>query len=156
MAGSKSYAGLSALGVLVLLLLSGCGTAKPPAPPKLVLTMTVAADANPDPAGHPLPIVVRYYQLGATGAFETADYFQLHNQEEPALGKDLIDKQDITLTPGQTRTLNLEAKPGAKFIGIVASYRNINKAVWHADAPISGDTKLKVDIANLKVTVSAN
>src|SRR5690348_15638669 len=60
--------------------LVGCGASELESTP-VELTFVVSGDVNPDASGRPAPIFVRYYQLVETGAFERADYFQMHDKE---------------------------------------------------------------------------
>jgi type VI secretion system protein VasD len=142
----------------LLAFLAGCGGAPPPPPPPptaVEITFVAAGDANPDAAGRGTPVAVRYYQLNATGAFNAADYFQLHDKEAAILGPSLLERQDIALLPGSSQKVAFESKPGASVLGVVVSYRNIDQAQWRADAPIPPNqkTRLKVQIDNLKVSI---
>ena len=135
------------------LLLVGCGSTPPPT--IVELTFVAAPDINPDPAGRPQPIFVRYYQLSATSAFESADYFQLHDKEAALLGAGLLDRQELPLTPGASRTVSITAKPGTTAMGFAAGYRDIDRAQWRADAPVAPGktTKLKVQVSKLSLSV---
>jgi type VI secretion system protein VasD len=70
--------------------------------------------------------------------------------------KDLFDQQDLLLTPGSTKSVTVECKPGAKFFGVAASFRDIDDATWRGDLaiPPNKTTKIKIDVAKLKVTVA--
>jgi type VI secretion system protein VasD len=120
-----------------------------------MLNFVGAGDINPDPSGRPSSVNIRYYQLAASGAFEKADYFQLHDKEPALLGKDLLDQQDILLAPGGGKSVTIEGKPGVKFLGIAASFRDIDQATWRADAPIPENktTKMTIEVGRLKVTI---
>jgi type VI secretion system protein VasD len=137
------------------LLLSACG-ASPPPPTVVELTFVAAPDINPNPAGRPQPIFVRYYQLAATSAFDSADYFQLHDKESALLGASLLDRQELPLTPGTSQKVSITAKPGTTAIGIAAGYRDIDRAQWRADAPVAvgKTTNLKVQLSKLSVSVA--
>ncbi len=143
------------VGALLALMgfLSACGASAPP--PTLVdITFKAAPDVNPDPSGRPSPIFVRYYQLGATNAFASADYFQLHDSEAAVLGKDLLDRQELPLAPGASQTVAIEAKPGTVAIGIAAAYRDINNAQWRAQAPVAANKKTTIEVQLGKLAVS--
>lgn len=144
--------GAAALGLALLLV--ACSSAPPPT--VVNLTFVAAPDINPNPAGRPQPIVLRYYQLAATSAFESADYFQLHDKEAALLGASLLDRQELPLTPGASQKITITAKPGTTAIGIAAAYRDIDRAQWRADAPVAvgKTTNLKVQVSKLSVSVS--
>jgi type VI secretion system protein VasD len=120
------------------------------------LTFDAAVDVNPDGSGRPSPIIVRYYQLAATAGFDKADYFQIHNKEAALLGPDLLASGEAPLAPGVTQKASFEAKPGTKFVGVIASYYNIDQAVWRGEVaiPPNQTTKLKVQLDKLKLSIA--
>lgn len=142
-----------AVMLLLTVFLGACGSG--PSPTLVEVTFTAAPDVNPDPSGRPSPIFVRFYQLAATGTFETADYFQLHDKEAAILGPSLLDRQELPLTPGTSQKIEITAKPGTAAIGIVAAYRDIDRAQWRAKAaiPSGKKTKIEVQLGKLAVTV---
>ena len=131
----------------------------PPTPPPtvVVLNFAVSPDVNPDPSGRPSPISMRYYQLAATSVFDNSDYFQIHDKETTLLGPVLLDRQDLPLMPGAEQDATFDPKPGTKFIGFIASYRDIDHAAWRAEVaiPPNKTTTVKVQVEKLKLTVSA-
>jgi type VI secretion system protein VasD len=135
--------------------LLACGSPKPPPPTLVELSFNASADVNPDPANRASPIIVRYFQLAGTSAFEKADYFQIHDKEGAFLGLDLVAREEVPMTPGASQKASFEAKPTTKFIGVIASYRDIDKAEWRADVPIPPNqtTKLKIQLDKLKLSI---
>jgi type VI secretion system protein VasD len=120
------------------------------------LSFIASSDVNPDPSDRASPIIVRYYQLAGTSAFEKADYFQIHDKEGALLGPDLIARDEVPLTPGASQAASFEAKPTTKFLGVIASYRDIDNAVWRGDVPIPPNqtTKLKIQLDKLKLSIT--
>jgi type VI secretion system protein VasD len=129
----------------------------PPPPTVVVLNFAVSPDVNPDLSGRPSPISMRYYQLAATSAFDNSDYFQIHDKETTLLGPVLLDREDLPLLPGAQQDATFDPKPGTKFIGFIASYRDIDHAAWRAEVaiPPNKTTTVKVQVEKLKLTVSA-
>lgn len=141
--------------LLPLALLAGCAPPPPPPPTIVQLTLAAAPDVNPDAAGRPAPVTVKVYQLGATGAFERLDFFQLYGKEQAALGADLAGEDQATLAPGQSQVLTVLLKPNATAIGVLAAYRDIDHARWRADTtpPANKTTKLTATVGRLAVTL---
>src|SRR5215468_9275595 len=149
--------GLLALATLGFSALVGCGGPPPPPPPTVAaLTITAAADVNPDAGGNAAPVAVRVYQLASTAAFDQADFFQLYNNDQAVLGADLLSRDEVTITPGGTQQLVKDLKPGATAIGVVAAFRDIQHANWRAMTvpPPNKTTAIAVTIQGLNVTVS--
>jgi type VI secretion system protein VasD len=130
-----SAAGLAG-GVLAA---PGCGGRPPPPPPPptvLALRLAASPDVNPDGAGTPKPLRVRVLQLAGTTALSQADFFALDADPGKALGPELLASEDVVLSPGQTTSLEREAKPGARFVGVAGAYFAIDRARWRAWAPV--------------------
>jgi type VI secretion system protein VasD len=147
------------VGLLSILCpLIGCGTAAAPPPTVVDLAFTAADDVNPDSENRASPILVRCLQLVTTSTFEKADYFQLHDGEKAILGQDILDAQNIALPPGAAKELSFDAKPATKFIGIIASYRDIDRATWRAVVPVPAQPRVSdsVRLDRLAVIVAPN
>jgi len=131
-------------------LLAACGA--PPPPAVLNLTIIGGKDQNPDPSGQPLSVSVRLIELGASPAFERADFFAISEREQQTLGPDDLGSQEFVLRPGESRTVSRELKKGAQFVGIAVGFRDIDRAHWRAVTPVaaSGQTRrvLRIDGTN--------
>ncbi len=146
-----------AAAALLAISLSVCGGSPPP-PTQVEITFAATPDVNPDASGRASPISVRYYQLAATPAFDAADYFQLHDKEAALLGPSLLDRQETSIAPGASQKVAFTAKPGTTVIGVVASYRDIDRAQWRAQAPIAAEkvNKLTVKLDKLSAKIAAD
>ena len=114
-------------------LVAGC--AKPPPPPKPVvtpvaMTLTAAADANPDARGRASPLSVRVYALKSTGAFDSADFFTLFEKDQATLGAELVQREELLLRPGESKKLEMTLPADAKALGVIAAYRDLERARW--------------------------
>jgi type VI secretion system protein VasD len=123
---------------LLAITVAGCFSKKPkppPPPPPTKAAIVVARDVNPDSDGRPSPIVVRLYQLKEEGAFNSASYFALADKEQATLGPSLDSREEYELQPGQTKELILKIPPEARYLGVVAAYRDLNNSKWKALSP---------------------
>ena len=118
-------------------------------------TLVAATDMNPDPQGRPSPVVVRIYQLQSVVKFNNADFFALYDDAATVLGADLIGFDEFTLRPGQLIEYQTELKATARFVGIVAAFRDITSAQWRSDLalPEKGD-RLRIQLEKLAVSAS--
>ena len=87
---------------------------------------------NPDINGRPSPVVVTIYQLKSSYAFQQADYNTLSRNSAQVLGGDLLDKTTVEVRPNDTKKIKVTLSPNAKYLGIVAAYRNVNNGKWHS------------------------
>jgi type VI secretion system protein VasD len=138
--------------------LAGCSSPPPPPPPTVVsLAITATKAVNPGVDGTPAPVMLRIYQLGAAGTFEKADFFQLNDKDQALLGPDMLGRDQAVMTPGASQTMKFEVKPGTRFIGVTAAYRDIDHAEWRVDVPVppNATTNIAVNADALKLTATA-
>jgi type VI secretion system protein VasD len=126
----RAFAGCLA-GCLATVLL-GCGSnpPEPELPATLAVTLSAAADINPDLNDRPSPVAVAVYQLKSVENFNKADYFSLYDPARAAPAGDLLGREQLTVQPGQTQTLTVPLAVGARFLGVTAAYRDLEQAAW--------------------------
>jgi type VI secretion system protein VasD len=148
---------------------AACGKMPPPPPPqtfppitiaapvdarvRAALTIRASADANPDASGRASPVVVRVYQLRTDGAFSAAEFFALFDDAEKALGAELITRDEFVLAPGENRMLDVTFANDARFVGVLAAFRDVRNAQWRAVEPVP-KANLTVSVERARVTVS--
>lgn len=150
----RAVLGRAVLGVLLAAglapVLAGCGSDPEPPPPKTLAEVNVMAapTLNPDINGRPSPVVVRFHQLVTTDLFNNADFFQLFEQDQAALGPTSVGKQDAVVQPGQIETVKVAIKSDVTALGVVVAFRNFEKAIWRAVVPVEQD---KINVLQLQI-----
>lgn len=128
-----------ALAAALAVLLSACGKDKQPETPPAAVQPESAAitlhfeavkGLNPGADGQAAPVRVRLYELTKSATFARADYFALAERAPATLGADLIDQDEVLLTPGQSVDINRTLNPATKQLGLVVGYREIDQARW--------------------------
>lgn len=117
--------------MLVLTGLAGCS--KKPLnifPTKVDATISASHEINPDTSQRPSPVVLRIYELTSDTTFNSADFFQLYDEESSTLGDELVSRQELDITPGEEKELVFKPQQNTRFLGVVAAFRNIDKATW--------------------------
>ena len=110
-------------------LLAACAAA-PPKPTAVRATLTAAAGVNPDVHQRPSPVVVRIFELKATGLFDAASFVAVYQNDTAALGAELVAKEEFVLRPGEKRTWEKTLGPETRFVGVIAAFRDIDRAQW--------------------------
>jgi type VI secretion system protein VasD len=156
-----------AFALFALLAAGACAKAPPPAPTlppitiaappeartKSAMTVAAAADTNPDGSGRPSPIVVRVYQLKTDAAFKGADFFALYDDDQKALGAELISRDEYVLNPSERKTIDVTVSRDTRFIGALAAFRDRNaESRVLVPAPRGG---FNVTIERARIVVSA-
>jgi type VI secretion system protein VasD len=124
--------------------LTGCGMfAKapppPPPPPKpgtLSINISASSAINPNTNNRPSPVVVRVYELKASAQFESADFLSLYDKDQAVLGADIVARDEIVFAPGDKKVINKPLAADTKFIGVVAAFRDLERARWRALVPV--------------------
>lgn len=133
---------LSALGVSV--------PEKPdvPLPPRLVaIRMDAAQDMNAGDDGKGLSVILRLYKLKNQNAFMSTPYATFGNaeKEKEAMGDDIVEAREITVSPGQSIKLKELVTRESGYIGLVSLFRAPSPQRWRfafasADASSKGIT----------------
>ena len=109
---------------------------------------------NPDPNNPPSPIIVRFYELSSLGNFKSADFFALYEQDEEVLGTDLQAREELQLTPGETRSFERELKAETRYVAVIAAYRDIENANWRSSIEVELNDTTPVIVKLEKLTIS--
>lgn len=150
-----------AAALLALCVAAGC--AKPPAPPppppptEIVGVVQAAPGLNPSVRGRASPLVLRIYELRSANAFSAADFVSLYQRDQAELGADLVARDEFVLAPGERREFLRRAAPETRYLGVLAAYRDLERARWRAVAAVLPGQKqrLLIDAGALAVTVTA-
>jgi type VI secretion system protein VasD len=127
------------------LAVSGCKHAPPP--PKIPLaariTISAAADANPDPTGRASPVVIRIYRLRSGDAFNGASMEPLYFKDREVLAADLVARDEWELRPGESRDVQWDLTADVHVIGVMAALRDYHSVPWRISVtvPSAGQSK---------------
>lgn len=123
--------------LIVSALAAGCASGqRPPMPVPLTVFIKADANINPDSRGRPSPLKVVIYELKSSNAFESADFFSLSQDDRAVMGAELLEREEVFLQPGESRTLTRRGYPGTTHIGVVAEFRDTGGSVWRAVAEV--------------------
>lgn len=109
--------------------------------PRTELLVASLPNVNPDFSGRPSPVVVKIYELRRAVAFKQADFQGLFDQPLQTLGADILAADELVFVPGEARSVTYLPGPDARFIGIVAGFRQLDRARWRTLRPIYADGK---------------
>ena len=141
-------------GVVAVFLFAGC--ASPPKPTGVSATLLATATVNPDAHKRPSPLVVRVYELKSAAAFDAADFISLFERDQATLAAEMASREEFVLQPGETRRWDKTVGPDSRFIGVMAAFRDIERARWKAIVEIKPNVKNVVTIQANEISVTAN
>jgi type VI secretion system protein VasD len=146
---------IAAFTALAVLALSGCKSA--PSPTPVSGSIQGVSELNPSVNQRPSPLLLRVYELKSETAFNKADFMALYQSDQATLGADLVAREEFMLAPGEIRPYRKTLAPETKFIGVVAAYRDLERATWRTIVPVhkAGQAqKLVIRADSLAVSVS--
>lgn len=132
---------------------SGCAVANYVVDPYTNIRFEAKDNVNPDASGRSSPLVLRVYELRSAEAFESAGFFDLYDEPEGVLDRDLLSQSEIVLRPGIVRLHEMTVDKKAEYIGIIAAFQNIEEAEWKLvlDASPKGYKDINILIDKLEL-----
>ena len=100
----------------------GCGAAQLPqckGAEAITLHVHPAKHLNPDRAGLPRSVVVRFYQLGDARPFETSSFDRVWAGAAEGLPK----PEQLIALPGRVQSHALRRDPAARYLAVAANFR---------------------------------
>lgn len=140
----------------LLVMLAAC-SALNSSPTALHASASANARINLDSRGRATPVVIRIYLLKSLAAFNAADFFSLYEKEQQTLADNLVSRDEITLKPGETKVLQTLSGNQGAYVGVIAAFRNIDRAAWRSSAALAnGKTnEIRISVENDRVNISA-
>lgn len=118
-----------------LTLSGGCST------PRIDLVVASHSNVNPDHSGRPSPVIVKVYEMRSDLAFKQSDFIPLFMTPVQVLGADLLAVDELVLVPGEARRITYEPAEHTRFVGVIAGFRQMERAEWRAVTTIDSGTE---------------
>jgi type VI secretion system protein VasD len=125
--------------LLVSFLLVSCAMTRQVATPHDDITLSASNDVNPDPLGRAAPVIVKIYELSARTTFDYIDFDAAYSNAAVVLSDQLLSSREQVVLPRQSTSLRIELHENTEFIGIVAAYRDIDRAKWKLVYPVNSN-----------------
>lgn len=146
--------------------LAGCGSKPLPAPPPIIVqapppppppppkpiptsveaSIVAAAALNPSVSNRPSPLVLRIYELRSDSAFQQAEFMALYQSDRSVLAADLVNRDELTLKPGDILPYARLLGPDTRFIGVLAVYRDLERARWRVVVPVQANRANQITV----------
>lgn len=126
------------ISVLAVLLTACASEPPPPPPPKpisAIVTISAAADVNPNRSGRASPIFLRIYQLKDDAKFLNGTFDDVTARSDSVLAAAVIARDERMVEPGATTDVTLEVPPETRLLGVVAEYSDLAGSQWRAASP---------------------
>ncbi|HEX8873967.1 MAG TPA: type VI secretion system lipoprotein TssJ [Nitrosospira sp.] len=144
------------VSIVILLFIAGC--ASTPKPAMVKMSLRAQSNVNPDAHGRASPIVVKFFELKSSTAFDAADFFSIFDNEQKTLGAELINSEVFQLHPGEKLQFDRPLQPDTRYVAVVAAFRDLEHSQWRASAAIPPKEKpprVVIQVDSGKVTISA-
>lgn len=127
---------------LLLPILAACGSS----PTRSIVSLAASEGLNPNSENQPSPLIVRVYELKSIDTFNQLQFFDLLDQDTTRLGGDLLNRREIEIAPGRRLTIEREADPQARFVGVIAGYRSLENIAWRGSFPLEPGTRNRIAV----------
>lgn len=120
------------------------------------MDITAAPELNPNKDGRPSPLVIRLYELKSLDEFNNGDFFAIYDNEAKTIGKTMLSKEEIEMKPGEKRHIDRTANPQARYLGVIAAYRDLDNAQWRAVValPQKSHSKFNLYLGSLALSLT--
>lgn len=120
------FGGYLRVAVMVMLfaVLAGCGG------PMVKVGLSSTANLNMNRDNEPLPVVVRIYQLSDRASFENTTFNDIWKRDLAVLGNAMLTRKEVIINPGSQQRIEFDRHDQAKYIGVVAIFRNPVDKRW--------------------------
>ena len=145
--------GVASIGLVVLV---ACAGPPPPKPTVVAATLQASANVNPDARKRASPLVVRIYELKSSAAFDAADFLSLYERDQATLAAEMGAREEFTLRPGDSKPWEKTVGPDVRFIGVIAAFRDIERARWKALVPVKANLRNVVTIRADDITIAGS
>jgi type VI secretion system VasD/TssJ family lipoprotein len=98
----------------------------------LRLSIQAAQSLNTDRQQGSASLALRVYVLSDGQIIQRASFDSLYENDEATLGAALLRRESVHLRPGESRELVLVLGDQARFIAVVAAYRELERTQWRA------------------------
>lgn len=140
--------------LLAGLTLSGCAMLGS-SPAKVSGSVQAVAGLNPSVNQRPSPLRIVVYELTSAAAFGKADFMALYQQDQAALGQEFVAREELTLQPGETRPYARTLAPQTRVLGVLAVYRDLERATWRTSVNVLPGKKQQLRIVADRLAISA-
>ena len=111
---------LYVLALTMIPLLHGCSS------PRITMEVASQPNVNPDSSGRP---------------FRQGDFQVLFMEPMEVLGANLVAMDELLFVPGEARTVEYAPMPETRYVGILAGFRQMERAKLRAVLPVDPEKK---------------
>lgn len=142
-----------AAALAVAALLSACAGGPKPTP--VAGTIEASPLLNPSKSKRPSPLLVRVYELKSLTAFNKADFMSIYQNDQAALGTELVTRDEYMLAPGESKTFAKTVAPDVLYLGVLGAYQDLEHAGWRSSVPLKPGQKQRVVIRAGELAIEA-
>lgn len=119
------------LAILISFLLAGCSSPfSKKTPDSFKIKLVAANDINLNEEGKAAPLSIYIFELKSLDNFENSDFFTITDGSSDVLKAETKKVYEGIIIPGESRTLTLSPDKETLALGMVAAYREIDRAGW--------------------------
>jgi type VI secretion system protein VasD len=119
----------TAILLVVMLALVGCASG-PPKRDAVPVEVRASAFVNPDTSGRPSPVVVYLLSLRSIDGLGSVALSNIIDGPANALASDLVSFRQVTLLPGEVKSLDIDVSSDTRFVAVVGALQAYQQMQW--------------------------
>ncbi len=124
--------------------------------PQVRMDIAGSPNLNIDEKNQPLPVVIRVYQLTATNRFVNSTFEDLWKRDLSALGNTLLSRKEVVVVPGKYIRIEFRKHEKARFVAVMAIFRQPGEKGWRAWKDISNGYITKSMSSSYRISITGN
>ena len=101
-------------------------------PAPIEITLQASSQLNQDEQGASLPTMVLIYQLKSAAKIADAGFENIYRRAKESLSEDLLQSDEVEVTPGQVQTKTLARDKAATALAVIAVVRRPAGPGWRS------------------------
>jgi len=110
----------------------------------LQLTLKASDNINPNQAGRSSPLNVKTYLLSSRTTFDNLRFDAAFSQAKTLLDEELLSKKEYIFQPGESKKYKIKISEDAKFVVVLAAYRDLEDAKWKVVLPLEDESQTRI------------
>ncbi len=136
--------------LLIVLFIGGCASKNPT---HIDLEITSSKEINVDDDNVSSPLMLVFYELSSADKFSKYNYWDIVDNSGKKLKQDILSQTKYPILPNEKQTYKIMFEEKAKYLGIVAKFRDIKDSNWRYIINLEKDSSNEAELKIKKYSI---
>ncbi|WP_345980446.1 type VI secretion system lipoprotein TssJ [Sulfurimonas sp. HSL3-2] len=137
--------------LLIVIFMSGCVSKNPT---HIDLEITSGKEINVDDDNVSSPLMLVFYELSSADKFSKYNYWDIVDNSGKKLKQDILSQTKYPILPNEKQTYQIVFDEKAKYLGIVAKFRDIKDSNWRYIINLEKDSSNEAELKIKKYSIT--